>query len=117
MPAPLSMDLRRRIVEAVAHGSSIREAARRFAVSPSAAIKLMQRVRATGSAAPDRYGGHRRPILDPHQAELERLVAVQPDRTLAELQSRLEQRCGIKVGLSTLHNTLRRLGLRHKKSP
>lgn len=115
MPAPLSMDLRRRIVEAVAHGSSIREAARRFAVSPSAAIKLMQRVRATGSAAPDRYGGHRRPILDPHQAELERLVAVQPDRTLAELQSRLEQRCGIKVGLSTLHNTLRRLGLRHKK--
>ena len=66
MPAPLSMDLRRRIVEAVADGSSIRAAARRFAVSPSAAIKLMQRVRATGSAAPDRYGGHGRPVLEPH---------------------------------------------------
>jgi transposase len=45
MPAPMSMDLRLRIVRAVERGSSIRAAARRFAVSPSAAIKLMQRVR------------------------------------------------------------------------
>jgi putative transposase len=61
MQAPISMDLRLRIVRAVEGGSSIREAARRFALSPSAAITLMQRVRATGSAAPDRYGGHRWP--------------------------------------------------------
>ena len=88
MPAPLSIDLRRRIVEAVADGSSIRAAARRFAVSPSAAIKLMQRVRATGSPAPARYGGYRRPVLEPHRAELERLVAAQADLTLAELQDR-----------------------------
>jgi transposase len=65
MPAPMPMDLRLRIVRAVERGSSIREAARRFAVSPSAAIKLMQRGRTTGSSAPDRYGGHRRPILKP----------------------------------------------------
>jgi len=45
----MSMDLRERIVRAVEGGSSMREAARRFAVSPSAAIKLMQRVRATRS--------------------------------------------------------------------
>jgi transposase len=115
MPAPLSMDLRRRIVEAVADGSSIRAAARRFAVSPSAAIKLMQRVRATGSAAPDRYGGHRRPVLEPHRAALERLVAVEPDLTLAELRDRVRARCGVAVGLSTLHAALHRLGLRHKK--
>ena len=50
------MDLRLRIVRAVERGSSIRAAARRFAVSPSAAVKLMQRVRTTGSAAPARYG-------------------------------------------------------------
>ena len=41
MTAPLSRDLRERIVGAVADGSSIRRAAERFAVSPSAAIKLM----------------------------------------------------------------------------
>jgi putative transposase len=33
MPAPLSMDLRERIVRTVEGGSSMREAARRFAVS------------------------------------------------------------------------------------
>ena len=57
MTAPLSQDLRQRIVRAVEEGSSIRQAARRFAVSPSAAIKLMQRVRETGSTAPARSAG------------------------------------------------------------
>jgi transposase len=117
MPAPMSLDLRLRIMRAVEQGSSIRGAARRFAISPSAAIKLMQRVRATGSPAPARYGGHRRPLLAPHEADLERLVEATPDITLAELQAELQRRFGIGVGLSTIHNTLRRIGLRHKKSP
>ena len=87
MPAPISMDLRQRIVRAVERGSSIRAAARRFAVSPSAAIKLLQRVRATGSAAPARYGGHRRPLLEPYETELRGLIEAIPDLTLAELQN------------------------------
>ncbi len=49
MTAPLSQDLRERIVRAVADGRSIRQAAERFQVSASAAIKLMQRMRQTGS--------------------------------------------------------------------
>ena len=111
------MDLRLRIVRAVEGGSSIRAAARRFAVSPSAAIKLMQRVRATGSAAPARYGGHRRPVLAPHAADLRRLVAATPDLTLAELQSELQRRCGVRAGLSTIHNALRRIACGIKKVP
>jgi transposase len=115
MPAPISMDLRLRIVGAVEGGSSIREAARRFALSPSAAIKLMQRVRATGSVAPPRYGVHR-PLLEPHEADLRRLVgAAAPDLTLAELQTELQRRCGVRAGLSTIPNALRRSGLRHKQ--
>jgi transposase len=117
MPAPLSLDLRQRIVQAVERGCSIREAARRFSVAPSTAIKLMQRVEATGSAAPDRYGGHRRPLLEPFGDLLKGLVLATPDVTLAELQREIKQRVGIRVGLSTLHNALHRLGLRHKKSP
>jgi transposase len=116
MPAPISLDLRRRIVQAVEGGSSIRAAARRFAVSPSAAIKLMQRVRATGSAAPERYGGYRRPLLEPHEADLRRLVEATPDITLAEIQAELQRRVGVVTALSTIHYALRRIGLRHKKS-
>jgi transposase len=112
----MSMDLRERIVAAVGEGSSIRDAARRFAVSPSAAVKLMQRVRATGSALPARFGGHRRPLLAPHEADLRRLIEASPDITLAELQAELQERTGIVAGLSTIHSMLGRLGLRRKKS-
>jgi transposase len=117
MPPPMSLDLRERIVRAVENGSSMRGAARRFAVSASAAIKLMRRVRETGSAAPARYGGHRRPLLEPYEADLAALVAATPDATLAEIQAELRHRLGIVIALSTVHHALRRIGLRHKKSP
>jgi transposase len=116
MPAPISLDLRRRIVDAVAGGSSMRAAARRFAVAPSTAIKLMRRVRETGDALPARYGGHRRPVLEPYQGELVALVTATPDSTLAELRAELGRRCGIEAALSTIHAMLGRLGLTHKKS-
>jgi transposase len=67
MTAPLSPDLRWQIVRAVAKGSSIRQAAARYEVSPSAAVKLMRRLRETDSVTPERIGGHRRPVLEPHQ--------------------------------------------------
>ncbi|MFC7694233.1 transposase [Paeniroseomonas aquatica] len=114
MTAPLSTDLRRRLVRAVEAGSSAREAARRFEVSPSAAIKLMQRVRATGSAAPAKVGGYRKPLLAGHEALLHELTMAKPGITLAEVQAELTGR-GIQAGsLATIWSTLRRLGLRHK---
>src|SRR5438067_7232230 len=89
MPPPLSGDLRERIVAAIRDGSSMRGAAARFSVSPSSAIKLMARFRATGSVAPARYGGHRRPVLLPHEELLRALVSERPDITLAEIRDEL----------------------------
>ena len=115
MTAPLSADLRERLVRAVEAGSSARAAARRFAVSPSAAIKLLRRVRATGSVLPAKIGGCRRPLLAGHEELLRELTAAKPGITLAELRTALAER-GIAVGsLTTVWSTLRRLGLRHKK--
>jgi putative transposase len=114
MPAPLSRDLRERIVAAIRDGSSMRGAAARFSVSPSSAIKLMARFRATGSVAPARYGGHRRPIL-PHEDLLRALVAERPDMTLAEIRDELRRQRGLSVCLATIHVKLHRLGLRFKK--
>ncbi len=90
MTAPLSQDLRRRIARAVAQGSSIRQAAARYEVSPSAAVKLMQRVRQSGSLVPDRIGGHRRPVLEPHADLLRSLVAAKSGITLAQIQAELK---------------------------
>jgi transposase len=115
MTAPLSQDLRRRIARSVAQGSSIRQAAARYEVSPSAAVKLLQRVRRTGSLAPDRIGGHRRPVLEPHADLLRSLVAAKSGITLAQIQTELKARGIVVAALSTILLTLRRLGLRHKK--
>jgi transposase len=115
MTTPLSQDLRRRIARAVEKGSSIRQAAARYEVSPSAAVKLMQRVRRTGSLVPDRVGGHRRPVLEPHEDLLRSLVAAKSGITLAEIRAELSARGIVVAALSTILLTLRRLGLRHKK--
>src|SRR5215218_5354819 len=116
MPAPLSQDLRQRIVHAVERGSSMRQAAGRFAVSASAAIKLMQRVRQTGSPAPAKTGGYRRPLLEKHADELQAIVASQAGITLREIKAALAARGIVVTALSTIADMLHRLGLSHKKS-
>ncbi len=115
MTAPMSQDLRQRIVRAVAQGSSARQAAQRFAVSPSAAVKLVQRVRRTGSTVPAKIGGHRRPLLEPHADALREMVGSKKGITLREIMTRFAEQ-GIQVkALSTIADMLHRLGLSHKK--
>jgi transposase len=92
MTAPMSQDLRQRMARAVAQGSSARQAAERFEVSPSAAVKLMQRVRLTGSTVPGKIGGHRRPLLEPHGDALQEMVESKKGITLREIQARLAER-------------------------
>jgi transposase len=116
MTAPLSQDLRQRIVRAVEAGSSIRQVAKRFDVSASAAIKLMQRVRQTGSTEPAKIGGYRRPLLEKHTDVLWTIVTGKTGITLCEIKAALAVR-GVEVkALSTIADMLHRLGLSHKKS-
>jgi len=116
MTAPLSQDLRRRLVRAVEAGSSAREAARRFEVSPSAAVKIVRRARETGGTAPARIGGYRRPLLAGHEGLLRELTSAKPGITLAEIRDALDERGVGPASLTTVWATLRRLGLSHKKS-
>ena len=115
MAAPLSQDLRRRLVQAAAGGSSARQAAARFAVSPTAVHRLMRRVQVTGSTQPAKIGGYRKPKLAGHEELLRELVTNRKGITLAQIQAELVHR-GIEAGsLTTIWSTLRRLGLSHKK--
>ena len=116
MTAPLSMDLRERLVRAVGEGSSIRAAARRFAVSPSAAIKLMRRVRETGCLSPARIGGYRRPVLEAHADLLREIVAGKAGITLLEIQGELRQRGIVVEALSTISRCCTGSDCRIKKS-
>ena len=101
MPKPCSNDLRERVVKAVESGQSCRSAALRFGVSPSSAIKWMERWRQRGDVSPGSSHGRIRSPLHPHRSWLLKLVAVQPDLTLNEVQQRLADR-GVAIGIGSI---------------
>jgi transposase len=115
MPRPLSADLRERLVRAVSSGSSRNAAAKKFEVSVSAVIKLLQRWKATGSYKPAQMGGYRKPLLGAHVDRVRELLAEKPDMSIAELQKRLAA-IGIRVGHSSIGRFLRQLGYTYKKN-
>lgn len=112
-----SSDLRDRIVSHIALGRSRRSASRLFGVSPSCAVKLAQRVAATGSAAPARQG---RPPGDgklaPHMAALAKWVDAEPDITMPELSARLAAATGVQAHPASLSRALLKAGYSFKKN-
>lgn len=115
MTAPLSNDLRERVVAAVASGESCRSVAGRFGVAVSSVVKWSQRHRATGSVAPARMGGHRKRLLEPHRAFIMERINQTSHLTLHVLKEELAAR-GIKVSHNAVWLFLRREGLRFKKN-
>ena len=116
MAKPLSMDLRERAVSRVESGHSVRTVAEQFGVSPSSVVKWSQRFRRTGSVAPGKMGGHRRPKI----AGLWRDWLVDRIRTaqftLRGLVSELADR-GLTVDYHTVWNFVHQQGLSYKKRP
>jgi transposase len=115
MVRPLSNDLRKRVVAAVAKGESCRSVAQRFGVAVSSVVKWSQRYRATGSVAPDKMGGHRKRLLDPHRTFIIQRIRQTPHLTLHALKDELAAR-GVKVSHNAVWLFLRREGLRFKKN-
>jgi transposase len=91
MPKALSGDLRERVIEAVEAGASRREAAERFEISASSAVKWLQRWRDDGVCAPKPRGGSRS-VLEAYAERILALVAEQPDRTLDEIAAAMRKR-------------------------
>jgi putative transposase len=116
MARPHSNDLRERVVAAVTGGESCRSAADRFGVAVSSVVKWSQRYRATGSVAPGKMGGHRKPLLDPHRTFIMERIEHTPHLTLHRLKDELAAR-GIRVSHNAVWLFLRREGLRFKKKP
>jgi putative transposase len=115
MTAPLSNDLRDRVVGAIEAGESCRSVAARFGVAVSSAVKWSQRYRATGSVAPGKMGGHRKRMLEPHRAFIVERINQTPHLTLHGLKDELASR-GVHVSHDTVWQFLRREGLRFKKN-
>ena len=110
-----SMDLRERAVGAVVGGETTRVVADRFGVSVSCVVKWHQRFRQTGSVAPDKMGGHRKIILEPHRDFIVDQIKRTPHLTVRGLRDILAER-GIAVSHNAVWHFLRRNGLSFKKN-
>jgi transposase len=110
---PYSNDLRERVAAAVDHAEgSLREIARRFRVSLSFVVRLLQRRRDADTLDPLPHGGGPPPVLGPDdRRRLEQLIRDQPDATLEQLR----QRGGFRCSLTTLWRAVRDLDLTYKK--
>ena len=101
MAKPYSEDLRTRVVEAIYAGATILEAAEQCGVSISSVVRFLKRHRDTGSVSAAKFGGYKDFVLAAHEGLVRKLIAEQPDITLAELKARLAKK-RVTVGKSSI---------------
>lgn len=117
MPSPLSADLRARVVAAVAKGASRHQAAKRFGVSVSSAVRWQTDFEREGRTHAKPHGGDRRSQrVEAHADLILTIYEAQPDILLEEVRSRLSER-GLEVGQSSLSRFFKRHAITRKKSP
>jgi transposase len=115
MSQALSLDLRVRVLAAVAAGMSHRAAGARFGVSAASVSRWRARQREQGDARPKALGGDRRSQhIEAHAERILALLAEAPDRTLEELRAALAER-GITVGYGALWRFFDRHAITLKK--
>lgn len=116
MAKPYSIDLRGRVVAAIEEGATREEAAERHHVSLSSVGRFLRLKRENGSVDPAKFGGYKPYALAAHEKLIRRLLADQPDITLAELKAFLAKR-KIMVGQTSIFRFLHHLNLTFKKKP
>jgi len=105
------------VLAAIAEGMSCRQAAARFGVGASSAIRWRAMERAHGNARPKALGGDRRSgRIEAHAATILGMIDETPDLTLHEIRSALAER-GVVVGISTLWRFFARRDVTLKKRP
>lgn len=112
-----SVDLRERIVRAVAGGMSKAEAARVYAVGLSTVKRYVKQQAEQGHLRAKPPPGRAREIGASDEAALRAQVAARPDATLDEHRRRWAAAGGAAVSRATMGRALARLGLPLKKSP
>jgi transposase len=116
MARALSDDLRSRVLKAADEGISARQAAARFEVGISSAIRWIARAK-LGERTPRPQGRRRGSSLDAHEAFIVGLIEERKDITLNEMVERLAAERSVPIGRSAVSDWLRSHGWTFKKSP
>ena len=114
MAKPYGMELRERAVKFVLAGESRHEVARRLGLGASTVIRWLDSYAKTGSAAPAKFGGYRKPKIAGEWRDwlVERIG--RGDFTVQGLADELADR-GLKVDYKTMWTFVHREGLSFKK--
>jgi len=116
MSKALSVDLRDRVVAAINGGMSCRQAALRFGVSASSAVRWRMLNLTKGDVRPGPLGGDRRSgLVEGHAELILGLLDKKRDATLEELRTGLAEH-GVAVSMGTLWRFLDRRKITLKKS-
>jgi transposase len=110
------MDLRRRIINAVEEGGSMRKVAQRFAVGKNLVQKLVTQLQAKGHIQPEKQGGSAVSPVWQYKDQLLRIFEKKTDATLKEYCELLADETGLWVSQSTMCRTFQKLNLPLKKS-
>ena len=113
---PYPIELRQRVLDAVDAGRATREQiARTFQVSSRWIRSLLRRRRLEGTINPRPQNPGRKPAFNAaHLSELDRFVQSHPDATLAQMQDHFAGL--VDCSIVAIHNALKRLDYRFKKS-
>lgn len=115
MSKALSVDLRIRVLAAVAAGASHRQAAERFGVSPASVSRWKALEREQGDPRPKALGGDRRSCrIDAHRDAVMAALGPQKDATIEEIRSALAAQ-GLFFGFGTIHRFFARHRITRKK--
>ncbi len=110
-----TQDIRQRAIAAYESGSSsISHIAKLFQVHRSTLHRWIRRYKATGETAAYKRGHNPARFSGELLSELNRYVDKNSDATLENIQEHFAGR--VNCTLPTIHNTLRRLGWKYKKS-
>jgi transposase len=116
MSKALSVDLRVRVLAAVAKGLTHRQAGERFGVSAASVSRWRKLERNQGDPLPGPLGGDRRShALEGHGATILDIVAGNRDATLAEIRTALASK-GVRTSIASLWRFLARHRITLKKS-
>lgn len=110
-----SVDLRRRVVDAIEGGMSTRSAAMRFSVSYSAAGAWARLKRLTGDILPKKQGHGTGSVLDPYEGFILGLIEENKDTTLHEMSDALVDAHGLRIHPTTFWYWLDRNKITYKK--
>jgi len=117
MPAALSLDLRVRVLVAVAQGLSHRAAGDRFGVSAASVSRWRALERRQGDARARRLGGDRRSgRIEAHRDMILAMIKETPDMAIEELRQALAEK-DLVVGYGTIRRFFARHEITRKKRP